>query len=252
MPMWRLVDTHAHMESMDAELIRSDALAAGVDAVVCVGGDLESSIKSLELAQGFPDFYYPAIGVHPYNFLKVDADAAERFLAENIGLCVAMGEVGLDYAYDFARSNDVRLRMKEVFRSFLRVADEAGKPVSVHSRSAYLDAFELVEASGVCEAVFHWFDGPLHVLRKILDAGFFISVSAALGYSRGVRTVIAEAPLEWILVETDSPVFLRDLNRLSVPADVVGVVEALAELKGLDFDEVARVTTANAVRFFGL
>ena len=252
MPMRRLVDTHAHMESLDAELVRSDALAAGVDAVVCVGGDLESSRRSIELSRLYPGFYFSAIGVHPFNVLKVDVEVAETFFAENLWQCVALGEIGLDYAYDFARSGDVRLRMRDVFRRFLGVAAGAERPVSVHSRSAYLDAFELVDASGVCGAVFHWFDGPVHVLRRILDAGFYVSTSAAVRYSRGVRAVIAEVPLERILVETDSPVFLRNEGRLSTPSDVAGVVEELARLKGLDFGEVARVTSGNAERFFGL
>ena len=252
MIMRRLIDSHVHMESLNADQVRADSLAAGVDAVVCVGGDIDSSRRAMELAQMYPEFYFPAIGVHPSNVLKVDVDAAEDFLNENLRRCVALGEIGLDYAYDFARSKDVRGVMHDVFKRFLGVAAKVGKPVSVHSRSAYLDAFESVEASDVCGAVFHWFDGPTHVLRKVLDAGFYVSASPAVKYSRGVRAVMCEAPLERILVETDSPVFLRDYNRTSSPADVVGVVEALAELKGLDFSEVARVTVGNTEQFFSL
>ena len=253
MPMRHIIDSHVHMEGFsDTEEVLSESRSVGVDAVVCVGSDVDSSRTALELASSFPDFYYPAIGVHPANILKVDLDAAVDFMVENIGKCVALGEVGLDYSYDFARSKDVRAKMRGGFERFLGVATGAEVPVSVHSRSAYGDALEMVVASGICGAVFHWFDGPLHVLRGVLDAGFYISASSAVGYSKGLRAVMAEAPIERILVETDSPVFLRGLDRLSRPVDVVGVVEALAELKEMEVDEVARVTSRNTERVFGL
>ena len=250
--MRRLIDSHVHIEGFpDAVMIMRVSVEAGVDAVVCVGGDIESSEKSLEVAGLFPGFYHPAIGVHPSNILKTDLGAAEAFISENLSGCVALGEVGLDYAYDFARSKPVRARMRGLLERLLELAADAGVPASVHSRSAYRDTLEIVVDSGV-EAVFHWYDGPLHVLRKLLDAGFYVSATPAVEYSKGARAVMLEVPLERILVETDSPVFLRGLGRESSPVDVVGVVGALAELKGVGAAEVARVTTRNTERLFGI
>jgi TatD DNase family protein len=208
-------------------------------------------VKSLEVAGLFPDFYFSAIGVHPSNILKTDLDAAEAFISENLTRCVALGEVGLDYAYDFARSKDIRAVMRGLLERLIELAVDVGVPASVHSRSAYKDTLEIVVASGV-EAVFHWYDGPIPVLRELLDAGFYVSATPAVEYSKGARAVMLEAPLERILVETDSPVFLRGLGRESSPVDVVGVVDALAELKGLESSEVARVTTRNTERLFGI
>ena len=248
--MRRLLDSHVHLDGFtDPALIRGESLAAGVNAVVCVGGDIESSLQAMEAGVMFPDFFYPAIGVHPSNVLKTSLADAEAFISENLSKCVALGEVGLDYAYDFARPKDVRALMRDYLKRLLGVAAEVGVPASVHSRSAYRDALDLVAASGV-EAVFHWYDGPVHTLRGLLDAGFYVSATPAVEYSRGARAVMLEAPLERILVETDSPVFLRSLGRESRPVDVVGVVDALAELKGLDAGEVARVTTRNAESLF--
>ncbi len=248
--MRRLIDSHVHMDGFeDPKHTMIESERAGVDAVVCVGGDLASSRKSLELARMYSGYFFPAIGVHPSNILKTDLDAAESYIVENLGKCVALGEVGLDYAYDFAKSKDVRERMLVYFERFLGIAVDVGVPASVHSRSAYGDAFDLVCASGV-EAVFHWYDGPIHVLRKILDSGFYVSATPAVEYSKGARAVMLEAPIERILVETDSPVFMRGLGRESSPFDVVRVVDALAELKGLDPVEVARVTTRNTESLF--
>ena len=251
--MRHLIDSHVHIESFsDPAEILNESRSVGVDAVICVGADIDSSRKCLEYASSFPDFFYPAIGIHPSNILKVDLDIAENFFIENLERCVAMGEIGLDYSYDFARLGSVRCRMRYGFENLLGLASDIGVPVSVHSRSAYKDTLDLVMASRVAGAVFHWFDGPIHVLRDILDAGFYVSASVAVEYSKGVRAVMMETPIERILVETDSPVFLRNIGRLSRPIDVARVVEALAELKEMEVEEIARITTGNTERVFGL
>jgi TatD DNase family protein len=223
----------------------------GVDAVVCVGGDHNSNIFSLQLNEKYPNFFYPAIGIHPLNILNFDLDKYFEFITNNISNCVALGEVGLDYSYDFARSKKVRSKMRETFKKLLEIVADSGLPASVHSRSAYRDTFDIVSDSGV-DVVFHWYDGPIHILNKIIESGFYISASPAIMYSKGVKKVIYETPLENILVETDSPVFLKDLGRVSSPVDLVRVVGYLAKLKELEFSEVARVTTRNTERLFGV
>jgi TatD DNase family protein len=248
--MRRLIDSHVHIDGFsDIDLIKQESEEAGIDAVLCVGGDIESSGKALDAAGRFPEFFFPAVGVHPSNILKTDLVQAEEFISDNISRCVALGEVGLDYAYDFAKPKEVRAKMRSYLERLLMIAADVGVPASVHSRSAYRDTLDLVAASGV-EAVFHWYDGPVHTLRRLLDEGFYVSATPAVEYSKGARAVMLEAPLERILVETDSPVFVRSLGRLSSPVDVVRVVDALAELKDLDPVEVARVTSRNAESLF--
>ena len=250
--MRRLIDSHVHMESFgDPESVVQQSKDAGLDAVICVGGSLESSMVAKLLARKYPDYFYPALGVHPSEVLKEDIDAAVAYLRENLDGCVAVGEVGLDYAYSFAKPKDVRARMREGFSRFLDVASEFGLPVSIHSRSAYRDSLELAAGAGV-EGVFHWYDGPLHTLRGILDAGFYVSATPSVAYSKGVMAVMEEAPIDRVLVETDSPVYLRNLGRRSTPVDVGLVVDALAGLKGMDPGEVSRVTARNAERLFRL
>ncbi len=250
--MRRLIDSHVHIEGFsDPASLMQNCIDAGIDGVLCVGGDIESSKKVLSIAESYPGYYFPAIGVHPYSFLKNDQSEAVEFITDNIGNCVALGEVGLDYAYDFAKHKDIRARMRTYLEALLGIAASFDKPVSMHSRSAYKDTLKLATDAGV-KGVFHWYDGPIHTLRELLDAGYYVSATPSVEYSKGARAVMLEAPLERILVETDSPVYLRSLDRQSSPLDVVRVVDALAELKGLDAGEVARVTTRNAERLFGL
>ncbi len=204
--MRRLIDSHVHMESFDdPDTIVQKSKDSGIDAIICVGGSLSSSVVAKRLALEHPGFLYPSLGVHPSEVLKNDIDAAVAYLRENLEGCVAVGEIGLDYAYSFAKPKDVRAKMREIFSRFLDVAVEFDLPPSIHSRSAYRDSLDLAAGAGV-EGVFHWYDGPLHTLKDILDAGFYVSATSSIAYSKGVRAVMAVVPLDRILVETDSPV----------------------------------------------
>jgi len=248
--MKRLIDSHVHMESFeDADSIIQQSKNEGIDAIVCVGGTLNSSIFAKNLAATHPGYVYPALGVHPSEVLKEDIDASIEYLMGNLDGCVAVGEIGLDYAYSFAKPKDIRLKMREIYKRFLGVASEFNLPVSVHSRSAYKDSLDLAFEAGVA-GVFHWYDGPIHTLKEILDAGFYVSATPSIEYSKGARAVMEEAPIERILVETDSPVFLRKHDRKSTPVDVKLVVDTLADLKEMDAGEVSAITARNTENLF--
>ncbi len=249
--MRRVIDSHVHMEGLgDADAVLRRARDAGVDAVVAVGGSVESSAYTLDLAERYGGFVVPGVGVHPSEALNVDPGEAMRFVGENAGRAALVGEVGLDYAYPFARTDEARERMRALYSGLLGVAAEEGLPVSVHSRSAYRDSLEILRQYDVPGAVFHWYDGPLETLRLILDSGFYVSATPAAEHSKGHRAALAEAPMERILVETDSPVRLRRLGRRSEPADVWLTVQALAEIKGMEPGEVAGIATRNTETLF--
>jgi TatD DNase family protein len=246
-----VIDSHVHMEGFgDADAVLGRAREAGVDAVVAVGGDAESSVYALGLAEKHQGYVYPGVGVHPSNVLKVDRGEAVRFVREHADKAALIGEVGLDYAYPFARAQEVRERMRGLYSELVEVAAEAELPVAVHSRSAYKDSLDILRRYDVAGAVFHWYDGPLETLRLILDSGFYVSATPAVEYSKGHRAVLAEVPMERILVETDSPVHLRRLGRRSEPADVWLTVHALAGLKGMEPGEVAGIATRNTETLF--
>lgn len=249
--MRRVVDSHVHMEGLgDADAVIRRAREAGVDAVVAVGGSVESSTYALELSERFGGYVIPGVGVHPSEALNVDHGEAVSFVREHVAEAALIGEVGLDYSYPFARSGGARERMRGLYSGLVEVAAETGLPVSVHSRSAYRDSLDVLRRHDVPGAVFHWYDGPLDTLRLILDSGFYVSATPAAEYSKGHRAVLAEAPMERILVETDSPVHLRRLGRGSEPADVWLTVHALAEIKGMEPGEVAGIATRNTETLF--
>lgn len=251
--MRRVIDSHVHMDGLgDADAVVRRAEAAGVDAVVAVGGSVESSAYALRLSEKHKGYVFPGVGVHPSEALNVDPGEAVRFVREHAARASLVGEVGLDYSYPFARGEDARERMRGLFSGLVGVAAEAGLPVSVHSRSAYRDALDILRRHDVGAAVFHWYDGPLDTLRHILDSGYHVSATPAAEYSRGHRAVLAEAPMDRILVETDSPVHLRRLGRRSEPADVWLTVHAVAGIKGMEPGEVAGIATRNTETLFRL
>lgn len=241
----RLVDTHAHLnEFSDLDGVMERAKAAGVMAIVAVGMDHESNVKTLEFSRLYEGYVFPALGIHPWE-VEGGIENAMSFIREKIGGCVAVGEIGLDYWIKTDREIQ-----KRVLKDLLKVALEKNKAVSVHSRGAWEDAYSLVKESGMKKVVFHWYSGPLEVLQKILDSGYFISSTPAAEYSEHLRRALQHAPLENLLLETDSPVKYRGIE--SEPSHVYKTLEHVAEIKGISEGSLAEKTTENAIKLFDL
>jgi len=254
--VYRLVDTHAHLDELkDLELALKQAEKAGLVAIVAVGSDRRSNIRTLEIAGQHPHFVYPALGLHPWelgNLGTSDIDDSLQFIEQNIVSAVAVGEIGLDYD-----KRVLKVASKEfqqvVFRRLLSIAGKHAKPVSIHSRYAWKDALSLVRESGVERAVFHWFTGFSSVLRDIINGGYSVSTTPAAEYHEEHRRAVKEAPLERLFLETDSPVtYGRAVRYESRPADVARSLRAVSELKGVGEATIAEQTTANAINFFSL
>ncbi|RLC92639.1 MAG: hypothetical protein DRI39_07965 [Chloroflexi bacterium] len=250
--MYRLVDSHAHLEEMeDVDMALQRARQAGVVAIIAVGSGYQSNEMVLEIAAKHPDMVYPALGLHPGN-LDRNASSVERelqFIEDNVSMAVGVGEVGLDYHKRVVAASGKDLQ-KQVFAGVLTVARRHSKPVIVHSRYAWRDCFDLVSDAGVDQAVFHWYTGPTNVLKDILGRGYFVSATLAVEYHAEHRRAVKEAPLEKLLLETDSPVSYR--GHQAEPADVSRVWRATAELKGLSPETVAQATTENAMRLYAI
>ncbi len=239
-----LVDGHAHLEELTdlAESLK-EAKTAGVRGVVAVGMDVESNKRVLQMAEANPGYIYPALGYHPWVIKEEGAEENLSFIREHARKGIALGEIGLDYKVKVKKELQWR-----VFGELLDMALEWNKPVIIHCRFSHRRAFEMIRKRKIKRAVFHWYSGPVDLLDKILPMGYFISATPALGYSPPHREAIQRAPIDKILLETDTPVSYQ--GKEARPKDVRVSLEEVAELKRLEPSLVAMQTTANASEFF--
>jgi len=251
----KLIDTHAHLEdieNLDEALARAEA--AGVATVVTMGADSKSNSWALNesIKHERPRLkIFRALGIHPG---LIDASMVNndiQFVEGNVGNVVAVGEIGLDYWYKAVRKDEEKKALQRAtFARLLEIARKHGKPVSIHSRGAWTDCVNMTIEASVRKAVFHWFTGSQDDLKKLLDKGYYVSASPALAYSKEHRAIIENAPLERILLETDSPVSYK--GETSDPSHVLKSLVAVAELKKEKQETVAEVTTENAEAVFGI
>jgi len=250
-----LIDTHAHLDEIeDAEAVLNEAKAAGVVGIIAVGQGLASNQKTIEIARRYPGLVFPAMGLHPWSLGTEDIDRCLEFIDNHGGDAVAIGEIGLDY-HKRVRAVADKDRQQAVFRELLKIAVRHDRPALIHSRYAWRDALSLVEEAGATKAVFHWYTGTSSVLREIIERGYYVSATPAVEYHEEHRRAVREAPLNQLLLETDCPVVYGRGGAgefTSQPADVVRSLKEAALLKGLPEKELARATTANAVRLFAL
>jgi TatD DNase family protein len=241
-----MIDTHAHLneiEDIDRAILRAEEV--GIKGIVAVGMDMLSNQRTLDLASKFPEMVYPAIGYHPWSINQETKEQNLKFIERNLSTCIALGEVGIDYKTKVKKS-----LQWEIFSSLLSIALRYKRPVIVHSRFSHKRSHEMVLNAGIEKAVFHWYSGPLDILAKIIDQGYYVSATPALAYSPPHQAAMRAAPLERILVETDSPVEYE--GRISEPAHLMITLEELSRLKGIPFKDVQLVTSNNARLFFGI
>ena len=240
-----MIDTHAHLNEIeDVHRAILKAKDVGIKGIVAVGMDLLSNQKTLDLARKFPEMVHPAIGYHPWSISRETMEENLRFIDKNLTKCIALGEVGIDY-----KTRVKKPLQWEIFSQLLSIALHHKRPVIVHSRFSHQRSHRMVKDSGIKKAVFHWYSGPLEILEKIIDDGFYVSATPALAYSPPHQAAMRAAPMERILVETDSPVEYQ--GRISEPADLMITLEELGRLKGIPFEDVRFITSNNAKLFFG-
>jgi TatD DNase family protein len=205
--------------------------------------DIESNKKVLKITAANPRFVYPALGYHPWQIKEEEVDANLSFIRDHVEEGVALGEIGLDYKIQVKKE----LQWK-VFGELLDIAVESDKPAILHCRYSHRRAFEMVGERKIKRAIFHWYSGPLDLLDKILSMGYFISATPALIYSPSHKEAIKQAPLERILLETDTPVSYQ--GRESRPKDVQITLQEVVRIKKLNPAIVSEQTTINASQLF--
>ncbi|MDA8415411.1 MAG: YchF/TatD family DNA exonuclease [Desulfobacteraceae bacterium] len=252
-----LIDSHAHIYyrdyAVDFDAMLQRAADAGVDAMLVVGTDIESSRESVELAEKHPQLY-AAVGIHPHDAGRVTDACYDviRNLALSSAKVVAIGEIGLD----FYRDRSPRDAQERVFRTFLRMANDLDKPVIIHDRDAHRQVLDCLIAEGTQRGVLHCFSGDAAMAAEALTMGLYISIPGTVTYpsNEALRDVVRAVSIDRMLVETDCP-YLAPVpyrGKRNEPAYVRLAAERVAEVKGLSLGDVARITTKNVRDLFGI
>jgi len=257
-----LIDSHCHIAgpefASDLDQVIQRARAAGLGrAFVILAADDEPELRQAEEVRSrWPEVRF-SIGVHPHaagTFSSDPADAARRVqqAIDAQPLARAVGEIGLDYHYDFA-PRDVQ---QQVFREQIRLAHRLSRPIVIHTREAEDDTFRILEEEGAQNlgGVFHCFTGDRDMARRVLDIGFHLSLAGIVTFPRALelKEVARIVPLDRLLIETDSP-FLAPVphrGKRNEPAYVSRVAEVIAELRGVSVETITAATDANFARLF--
>ncbi|MBQ9263037.1 MAG: TatD family hydrolase [Clostridia bacterium] len=251
----KVFDTHCHLDDEKFDEDREEAYQRMIDAqvarCVCVGSDMATSRRTLAFAKAH-DAVYAAVGVHPHEA----KDAAPGYLDELAQLledqkAVALGEIGLDYYYDFS-PRDIQ---KQVMDEQIDLAVRLDVPVIFHIRDAHGDMVDYFRARQTLPSgIIHCFSGSPEIAREYVKMGFYISFAGPLTFKKAPHLWEAAqtVPIDRLLVETDSPYLTPEpkRGRRNEPANVVWVLKKMAELRGLPEEEMARITWDNACRVY--
>lgn len=258
------VDTHAHLHTEefapDRDEVIQRATAAGIENIVLIGENVEDSRVALDYCRRSP-LFRAVVGVHPHKASEWDRGTA-AVLQDELAIAtgaVAIGEIGLDYHYDFAP----RDKQLEAFVAQARIAQALGKPVVIHCREAYDDlldiwasTFHVAGGSGAINpGVLHCYFGTVDQARRAVEMGFFLGIGGACTFKKAeeLHEVIREMPLDCMVLETDAPYMapVPHRGKRNESAYIPLVAARIAELKGLPLEAVATQTTQNAHRLYG-
>src|SRR3989304_637040 len=245
-----IIDSHAHLEmpqfEKDLEAVLDRASKAGIKFIISASSTIKSCYEALDLSRD--KRIYIALGIHPHDASSITKNTYREIeaLSKNRKV-VAVGEIGLDYVKKYS---PVEVQQKE-FINQLRLAKKLNLPVIIHDREAHDDIRRILEdeTSGL-NGVIHCFSGNLEFAKEVLNFGFYIGIGGTITYpnAKALREVAKIIPVEKILVETDCPYLAPQLYRgkRNEPSYLPLVVQEIARIKGLSFEDVARITSLNA------
>lgn len=253
----RVFDTHAHYDSNSFHLDRLELLSSmpeqGVELILNPGCDLDSSRTAVSLSEQFP-FVYAAVGVHPSDCGGYDDQIQQQLLQLAAHPKVkAIGEIGLDYYW---KDNPPPEWQKTVFHRQMELAEEVKLPIIVHDREAHHDCLEAVRQHPNITGVYHCYSGSLEDAKVLVGLGWMLSFTGVITFknARKALEVIQWLPMDRIMIETDAPYLTPEpfRGKRNDSSKVHLVARTIAQVKGMEEDEVARITMENGKRFFGI
>lgn len=258
-----LFDTHAHYNDEkfdeDREQLIQETYKAGVTKFVVAGYNIESSEKAIELSNKF-GFIYSICGISPNDIpqseeeLWKDIDEISKIVKQNLNKkLVAIGEIGLDYYWE----KENKELQKQAFIRQIELANQLELPIVIHSRDASIDTIEILKHHIVNKkGIFHCCQLNQELVRQALELGFYISFAGPITFknSKNAPDVVNMVPLDKILIETDSPYLAPEPNRgkRNDSRNVKYVAQKIAEIKGMNIEEIAKITYENAMRIFNI
>jgi len=250
-----IFDSHAHYDDRKFDKDRDELLKYmhenGVEFILNSGESVRASKAGVELGKKY-DFVYSASGIHPHYASDVtdrDLQIVEEIAVKNKKV-VAIGEIGLDYHYDGYSAED----QKYVFEKQLMIAKKLDMPVIIHSRDAAQECFDMIKESGVRKGVIHCYSGSAEMAEEYVKMGFKIGVGGVVTYKNSKKLIetVERLSIKDILIETDSPYLAPSVVRgtRNDSSNLKYVVKKIAELKNMTEEEVAKITSDNAVELF--
>ena len=254
----KFIDTHAHYNDENFKGIEDETIKkcidAGVDRIINVGYDVPSSIRSIELSNKYEQIY-AAIGIHPHdvdNFTAKDVlYVYNTYYNQKI---VAIGEIGLDYAF----VKDNKEKQKKLFIEQIELANTLKLPILIHSRDAGLDTYNILKNEKQAEygTLFHCFQPTDDLVRLVIEKGYFVAFGGNITFKRNesFKEYIRKIPLDQIVIETDSPYLAPVPYRgtINTSANLPIICRKLSDYKGLNMDYVAEKVYNNSLRFYNI
>jgi len=248
-------NTHSHLNSEQLYPNRDEyiqhAYEKGVKYIVVAGYDLESSRRAVEIAHENENIY-ATVGISPNDCLETtDDDLNEIEVLLQDPYVVALGEIGLDYYWD-----DVpRDKQKDVFVKQIDIAKRHDKPIVIHARDAYEDTYKILKQAAY-RGIMHCYSGSVEMAKRFVKIGFAISLAGPVTFknARVPKSVAENIGIDHLMIETDCPYLTPHpfRGKLNEPANVVYIAQEIAKLKNMEIEDVARITTFNAKRMFGI
>ena len=249
-------DTHTHLDDEKFDTDRDELISSfegeGLTLAVNIGANMETSKNSIALAQKY-DFIYASVGVHPNDVGDMtDSDLAQIEEWAKLDKVVAIGEIGLDYHYDEPEPEI----QKVWFEKQLLLAKKLNRPYIIHDREAHADVLEIIKRVGYFNGVMHCFSGSAEMARQVTELGMYVSIAGQVTFKNApkVQAVAMSVPLDKLLIETDSPYLTPEPYRgkRNNSAYVKYTAAKIAELRGMDVAEIAKITMENGKRFYNI
>ncbi len=257
-----MIDTHCHLEQDSYDNDRDELVSRcreKMDAIITSDPNPETFEKTLSIAERYEGFVFPTLGIHPEYVERFHdkVDDVMDFIRDNKERIVGVGEVGLDYYY--IKDPEWREKQRDMFRLFVKLANELQLPLVTHIRdgnddeNVFKHAIEILEQENASKVQLHMF-GSRDYLERAIEDGFHISENSIILRSKNYKKVVRDTPLDRLMLETDAP-WLHpsgDSDKRNDPLGVEKVAEKMARIKKVSIDKIINSTTENAINFYGL